>query len=130
VRLLISYLILAIAVTAAVILIPGITIEGTNAWITVLVTALILGVLNLTLGPLLKLLSCGCIIATFGLFAFVINGFILWLSSQIAQEWFDIDFIVDGFWPAFWGGLVISIVATLLDWFARRGDETTPAPAA
>ena len=47
----------------------------------------------------------------------VINAGTLWLASWMAQNWFGIGFNVDGFWPAFWGGLVISVVSFLLSIF-------------
>lgn len=48
---------------------------------------------------------------------------LLWLSSWICQNWLGIDFIVDGFWPAFWGGIVVSIVSWLLYVFVPGPDE-------
>jgi len=113
VKLLIRWAIVAASLVAAVLLIPGITIEGNSAWFAVAVMAVILGFVNAIIRPILALISCGCIVATLGLFILVINAFTLWFSSWIANL-LNIGFNVDGFWPAFWGGIVISVVSFLL----------------
>jgi len=66
---------------------------------------------NAIVRPLLKLLSCPLVILTLGLFLLLINGFTLWLASYIAVNWFRVGFYVRGFWAAFWGALVVSIVS-------------------
>ena len=113
-KLLIRWLIVAIALVGAVWLIPGIRVEGTNAWIAVGVMAVVLGLVNAIIRPILAFLSCGCIVATLGLFMLVINGLTLWLSAWIAQNWLNVGFYVDGFWPAFWGGIVVGAVSFVL----------------
>ncbi|MEI7813457.1 MAG: phage holin family protein [Coriobacteriia bacterium] len=117
-RILFRWLITAIAVAAAVLLIPGISVaHDSNTIITIVAVGAILALINVVIRPILQFLSCGCIMATLGLFTLVINAGMLWLSSWMAQNWFGIGFRVDGFWPAFWGGLVISIVSFLLSIF-------------
>jgi len=69
---------------------------------------------NAIVRPLLKLLSCPLVILTLGLFVLVINGITLWLASYMAVNWFHVGFYVDGFWAAFWGALVVSIVSVIL----------------
>jgi len=113
-KLLVRWIIVAIALVVAVALIPGIRVEDTNAWIAVGVMAVVLGLVNAIIRPILAFLSCGCIVATLGLFMLVINGFTLWLSSWIAQNWLGIGFYVDGFWPAFWGGIIVGVVSFVL----------------
>ncbi len=120
-RLLIRWLITSIAVAAAVLVVPGIS-AGQDALTAVLVTAAVLGLLNAVLRPILTLLSCGLIVATLGLFLLVINAGTLMIASSIAQGWFSIDFVVAGFWPAFWGGILISIVSFMLSIFIREPD--------
>ncbi len=115
-RLLIRWLITAIAVATAVLLVPGIE-TGRNALFAIVLTAGILGLINAVIRPILQFLSCGCIVATLGLFLLVINAGTLWMASWVAQNWFTIDFVVDGFWPAFWGGILISVVSFLLSVF-------------
>jgi putative membrane protein len=76
--------------------------------------AVILGLVNALVRPVLKLLSCGLIILTLGLFTLAINGLTLWLSSSIAVNWFHVGFYVRGFWAAFWGALIVSIATVIM----------------
>lgn len=113
-KLIVRWIIGALAIAAAAWLVPGIRIEGNAAWIVVAVMAIILGLVNAVIRPILVLLSCGFIVLTLGLFMIVINGLTLWLSSWIAVNWFNIGFYVDGLWPAILGSIVISVVTFLL----------------
>lgn len=124
VKLLLRWIITAIALVVAVMVIPGISLEGTNAFIAVAVTAAILGLFNAFLRPILAFLACGCVVATLGFGLLFINAFVLWLASWVAQNWFGIAFVVDGFWPAFWGGIVVSVVSFFLSMFVY--DEEPP----
>jgi len=72
----------------------------------------------------LKLLSCPLIILTLGLFILVINGITLWLASALAVSWFHVGFCVDGFWAAFLGGLIVSIVSVVLTSLVREETRT------
>jgi putative membrane protein len=121
-KLVIRWLIISIAVFLTGWLLPGIHIEGTNAFVTVLIVALILGFLNAILRPILAFLSCGCIVATLGLFMLVINAAMLWLTSYIAVNWFGIGFYVDGFWPALFGSIIISVISFILSMFLPDED--------
>jgi putative membrane protein len=112
-KLLLRWVILAAALFGTVFFIPGIRIEGTNAIITVAVTAIVLGFVNAFIRPILKILSCGLIIITLGFFSLVINAGTLMLASSIANS-LGIGFHVDGFWPAFWGSIVLSILSMIL----------------
>ncbi|NOR89040.1 MAG: phage holin family protein [Anaerolineales bacterium] len=113
-KLVIRWAITAVALVAAVWLIPGIRIESQNAWIVVGLVAVILGFVNAIIRPVLMFLSCGCIVLTMGLFMIVVNGLALWLASWISVNLFNIGFYVDGFWPAILGSIVVSIVSFLL----------------
>jgi putative membrane protein len=119
-RLLIHWIIVAIALIVTVYIVPiqGIYVTG-NGLIAVLGMAVILGFINAILRPILAFLSCGFILLTLGLFMLVINAFTLWLSSQIAVHVFGLGFFVQGFWPAFWGALVVSIVSFFLSMFLK-----------
>lgn len=109
-RLILRWLITALALGAAVLLVPGITVEG-DAALYVAATAVILGLVNTLVRPLLRLLSFPFILRTLGLFLFVINAFTLWLSAWIAATYLDIPFTVDGFVPALLGGMIVSVVS-------------------
>ena len=121
-KLLIRWLIVAFSLFVAAWLVPGIRVQG-NAWKVYAATALILGLVNAIVRPVLKLLSCPLIILTLGLFVFVINGFTLLLSSYIARNWSHVGFYVDGLWPAILGGLIVSIVSVILNMLVREERE-------
>ena len=127
-KLVIRWLINFLALFAAAWLVKGINVEGGDGWTVFAIMAIILGLVNAVLRPLLKLLTCPLILLTLGLFALVINGFTLWLSSWIAVNWFDVGFYVDGFWPAFWGALVVSIVSLILSAILMDKDEKRQRP--
>lgn len=112
-RLLIRWIIVAFSLFIAAWLVPGIRVEG-NAWLIFTVMAVILGLMNAVVRPVLAFLSCSLIILTLGLFVLVINAITLWLASAIAVNWLHVGFYVDGFWPAFLGALIVSIVSVIL----------------
>ncbi|MDY0088712.1 MAG: phage holin family protein [Coriobacteriia bacterium] len=119
-RFMLRWLVSAIAVAAAVLLVPGFDVSG-NSLIAILVTAVIIGLVNATLGFVFKIGAIGCIVMTLGLFNLVINAGLLWISVWIVNNWLGWlggRIIVDGgFWPYFWAAIVISIVSGLLNWF-------------
>ncbi len=119
-RFLLRWLMTAIALYAAVRLVPGITYDGD--WTTLAGMALVFGLVNALVRPLLTLLSCPLILLTLGLFTLVINGAMLLLAARLA-ELFDVNFYVRGFWPAFWGALVISVVSFFMNLFIREEHE-------
>jgi putative membrane protein len=110
-RFLIRFLTNAAALWVATRIVPGVTFSG--GWVPFLAVALVLAVINATLRPLVKVLTCPLILLTLGLFALVVNGLMLWLTSSVSQS-LGLGFHVTGFWAAFFGGLVISIVSTLV----------------
>lgn len=111
---LLRLLINAAALWVAIQLLGGIDHRG--SWWSLLLVALVFGVLNAGVRPLLKLLSIPLIIVTLGLFIFVINALMLLLTSWVSGL-LDLGFYVDGFWSAFLGGLVVSIVSLVLSLF-------------
>jgi putative membrane protein len=108
----------AIALYAATqVGIPGLSFHGD--WTTIAVVALIFGLVNALIRPLLTLLTCPLILITFGLFTFIVNAIMLALTGWIAGQ-FGLGFIVEGFWAAFLGALVVSIVSWALTLFIRE----------
>jgi putative membrane protein len=91
-------------------------IDGLGA---LLASTAIFLVVRLFLRPILFLFSLPCLLLTLGLFIFVINALIL-LFAEWVCDIFDINFAIDGFWPAFFGALVISLVGFLLSRLLRR----------
>ena len=98
----------ALAATAAVL--PGIHIVD-NEIGTLIVVALIFGIINAVLKPVLLILSCPLVILTLGLFALVINGLMLLITDALSGD----RFTVDGFWWAVLGGLVVGVIAGFLE---------------
>lgn len=117
-KLLIRWVIVAFSLFVAAWLVPGIRVEG-NAWLIYAVMAVILGLINAVVRPILTLLTCSLVIFTLGLFVLVINALTLWLASSIAVNWFNVGFYIDGFWPAFLGALIVSIVSVILSTFVK-----------
>lgn len=123
-KLLIRWLITSFSLFVAAWLVPGIRVQG-NAWAIFAIMAVILGLVNAVVRPVLKLLSCPLIILTLGLFVLVINGVTLWLASVIAVRWFHVGFYVEGFWPAFLGALIVSIVSVVLTGLVKEETRAT-----
>ena len=115
---LLRLLINAAALWIAIQLVDG--IEHRGSWWSLLIVALVFGVLNANIRPLLKLLSLPVIILTLGLFIFVINALMLMLTGWISGL-LDLGFYVAGFWDAFVGGLIISVVSFVLSLFTGVG---------
>lgn len=122
-RLFVRWLITSIAVAIAILVVPGIDRTGGNALAAIVVTAAILGLANAVLRPILNFLSCGCIVATLGLFTLVVNAVVLWVAGWISANVFYTGFEIHGFWPAFWGSIVISVVSFFLSIFLPDPEE-------
>ena len=106
----------AIALYVAVQFVAGINFVG--SWTGLLWLALIIGLLNALVRPVLKLLTFPLIILTLGLFTVVINTIVLMLTSSIGQA-FNLGLTVDGFWSALLGSIVISLVSVVLSLIVR-----------
>jgi putative membrane protein len=115
-RFVLRWAINAIALYVAVLIVPGIEFRGD--WVGVLWLALISGLLNALVRPLLKFLTCPLIILTLGFFTIFINTALLLLTTRIGQA-LNIGITVDGFWSALLGSLVISIVSVIMSLFLR-----------
>ena len=107
----VRWLVNAAALWVATRIVPGVTYIG--GWLPFLGVALIFGVVNAFIRPIAKVLTFPIIILTLGIFALVVNGLMLWLTSALSDA-LDLGFHVRGFWAAFFGALVVSIVSTLL----------------
>ena len=115
-KFIIRWAINAVALYLAVLIVPGINYNG--EWTGILWLALIFGLLNALLRPLLKFLTCPLILLTLVLFTFLINAVMLMLTSTVAQS-FGIGFTVDNFWQALLGSLVISFVSIVMTLILR-----------
>lgn len=117
-RFLVRVLINAVALAIAVFVVPG--IHAPANIVNLLLVALVFGLLNAIVRPILNIVTCPLQILTLGLFTLVINAFLLWLTGALSSA-LGLAFRVDGFWPAFWGGLLISIVSIILSIFIPDG---------
>jgi putative membrane protein len=115
-RLILRILINAAALWAAVHLVSGIHFSGSTTGL--LGVALVFGILNAIVRPILFVLSLPVLILTLGLFTFVLNAIVLLLTSALSSR-MGLGFSVDGFGAAFWGAIVISVVSILLSLFVR-----------
>jgi putative membrane protein len=113
---LVRLLVNAAALWVATQVVSGVTFDGGP--VPMLGVALVFGVLNASLRPLAKILTFPLIIVTLGIFALVINGLMLWLTSALSSR-LGLGFHVSGFWAAFWGALVVSLVGLALSMLIR-----------
>jgi putative membrane protein len=113
-RFLIRWLVTAVALWVAVRLVPGIWYEG--SWPGMLGVALVFGLVNALIRPIIFLLTCPLVVLSLGLFIFVLNALMLWLTSAVARG-FGLGFHVAGFWPALVGAVVVGLTSVLLNLF-------------
>ena len=125
-RFLIRVLASAAALAVATAVVPGIeltTAPVTNKVLTLIAVALIFGVINAVLKPIVKVVGCAFYILTLGLIALVVNALLLWLTSWLADK-LNLPWHITGFWPAFWGAIIISLVSWLLSILTRKPDKS------
>ncbi|MFI2210429.1 phage holin family protein [Streptomyces sp. NPDC020141] len=112
------------ALAVAIWLVGGITLSGDSTAKkagTLLVVALLFGLVNFVVKPMVKLLTLPLFILTLGLITLVVNALMLMLTSWLADQ-FDLSFHVDGFWTAVLGGLIVSVVSWALNVALPDGD--------
>ena len=117
---LIRLVINAIALWLATRLVDGITFDGEIVFL--LAVALIFGVVNSIVKPILMLLTFPFLLVTLGLFLLVLNAFMLWLTGAISDA-AGLGFHVEGFRAAFLGGLVVSVVSIVLSLFVGKDSK-------
>ncbi len=110
-RLILRWLITTGALYLAVTIVPG--LHFTRDLPQLFLVGAVLGLVNGLLRPLLTVLTCPLIVLTLGLWLFAISGLLLLITGWLSQQW-GLGFRVDGFWPAFWGGLLIGVVNAVL----------------
>ena len=99
----------ALAILAAAYIVPGIEVAG---GLSLLAAALVLGLINAVVRPILLFLTLPFTLVTLGLFIFLLNAFCLWLTSWLVK-----GFEVHGFWAAVLGALIVSVVSWLVNVF-------------
>jgi putative membrane protein len=117
IKLIVRLAINAVAIWAAASVVSGVTFD-TSQWGGIVLVALVFGVVNVLLKPLLTLIGLPLIVLTFGLFSLVINAILLQVTDMLTTA-----LTVDGFWPAVLGALVVSLVSWFLELFLGPDDE-------
>ncbi len=115
-RLLLNWLLSAISLLIVSHLVPGFHVRGFTA---ALIAAVVIGLVNATLGLFLKIITFPLSILTLGIFWLVINALMLMFASALLSP----DFAVRGFWPAFWGAIVLALINMLLKSLARDAER-------
>lgn len=123
---LIKVAITALSLWIATFLVPGISLGGDDTLtkvITLLLVAVIFGVVNAVLKPIIKLFGCGLYIFTLGLIALVVNGLLFLLVGYIAEQ-MSLPYEVDSFWPAaVLGAIVVAVVSFVLNLVVPDGSD-------
>jgi putative membrane protein len=114
---LLRLIVTAAALYAAVLLVPGIEFAG--PWVHLLGVALVFGVVNAIVRPIILSMTCPLVLITLGLFIFVLNGLMLWLTGALSGA-LGIAFEVRGLVAAIIGGLIVGIVSTVLNLFVGK----------
>lgn len=115
-RLLLNWLLSAVGLLIVSHLVPGFYVRGFTA---ALIAAVVIGLVNATLGLVLKIITFPLAILTLGIFWIVINALMLILASKLLSP----DFVVTGFWPAFIGAIVLSLVNMLMKGLIREAHD-------
>lgn len=114
-RLLLHWLLSAIALLVVAHVVPGFIISG---FVVALIASVVIGFINGTLGWLIKIITLPFTIITFGLFLLVVNALMLLLAAALLP-----GFRIEGFWPALWGGLVLSLLNMVIRALLKKDDE-------
>src|SRR5207249_1340280 len=123
-----SFACLSLLQAVATATVPGIELQGETTLskvLTLIVVALIFGIVNTFLKPVIKAVGCLFYILTLGLIGLVVNGLLLWLASWVAGK-LKLPFHITGFWPAFWGAIIVGVVGWLLGILVRDRDKKEP----
>lgn len=113
---LIRLVISAIALWITTLVVPGIEVSGRSGAqtaFTLIAVALIFGLVNAVIKPFIKVVGCVFYLLTLGLIGLVVNALLFLLTDWIAGR-LDLPFRIDGFWPAFWGAIVMAVVSWLI----------------
>ncbi|MCX5751800.1 MAG: phage holin family protein [Candidatus Saganbacteria bacterium] len=100
-----------VALITVVYILPGLQFDS---WTAAIVAGLILGLINTFFKPIILILTLPINIFTLGLFTLIINAGLFFLTALIVK-----GFVVAGFWPAFWGALLFSIISALINWLIK-----------
>jgi putative membrane protein len=122
-KLILRLVVNSVALWVAASVVPGISFAegGRVDVVTLVIVALIFGLINAVIKPIVALVTCPAYVLTLGLFTFIVNALMLMLTSAVANS-VGAHFTVGNFWDALIGGIVISVVSTLLSVFVSDDD--------
>ena len=120
-RLLLIWLINALSLLAVAYVLPSVRVES---FVVAMVAALVLGLINTSIRPLLLLVTLPLNILTLGLFTLVVNALMFWFATSFFE-----GFRVAGFWSAFWGAIVYSLISSVASWLLIPRPRLPPPPA-
>lgn len=109
------WIITAIAVAAAVWLVPGVFVWNESTWVAVALVSLILSLINMSVKPILQILSIPITLLTLGIFYIVVNTLMLYLAAWLANGLFNVGFEIASFGSGFLAAIIISIVSLILN---------------
>ena len=121
----VQLLLTAGALWLSTVIVPDIDVSGRSAFgncMTLLVVALIFGLVNALIKPIVQLFGCAFYVLTLGLFALVVNALMFWLTGWLADQ-INLPFHVGGFWAAFWGAIIVTVVSWIVGAFLPRKAE-------
>jgi len=119
-------LVTAVALWIATVVVDGIDTTGEETWqnvLTLMVVAIIFGLVNAILKPIIKVFGCLFYILTLGLFALFVNAMLFLLVGWLA-DLLNLPFHVDGFWAGFWGAIIVSVVSWVINLVVPDGAES------
>ncbi len=110
------YLVISLVVNALALFITQLVVTGINfdSVISLFVSAVVVSIVNTFIRPFAQLISLPITVLTLGIFALVVNAGMLALAAWVVP-----GFHIDGFWAAFWGSILLSIVSTILSWISK-----------
>ena len=121
IKLLVRWVVIAISLWLAILIVPGLNYEGSG--LELFVIAAIFGLVNAIIRPIVLFLSCPLVVITFGLFIFVVNTFMLWLTIWVSSTIFNLGFTAENCWAIFFGAIIITVVSGILNIFVKDNND-------
>lgn len=121
-RFLVRLVLTALALWLATAIVGGIHLYGDSTlmkFLSLVVVALIFTLVNTFVKPLVMAIGCALYVLTLGLFGLVVNALMFWLTGWVSEK-LSLGFFVDGFWPAFWGAIIVSLTMWVMDLLSPR----------
>lgn len=121
-RFLVRLVLTALALWLATAIVGGIHLYGDSTlmkFVSLVLVALIFTLVNTFVKPLVMAVGCALYVLTLGLFGLVVNALMFWLTGWVSEQ-LSLGFFVDGFWPAFWGAIIVSLAMWVMDLLSPR----------